>query len=437
MSSQRRYINEMDIYGKNAECFLSLKPTFIEQEQTDKWSNPLERYSCTFAAYLQVSERWNKKTFFFIVLDDWNFEKDAHRNIVQCRRACLCWSAPYDGETPSPESILNEFDVISTSSTADESSITINPSLSLAANVTESKDSGIHEEILDVNMKSNENNDTFQLPSWLVNNQPVPDELLAKYSLNKSATENQFEDEFNDEQRHAYSFYSFSFIDWPENKDEDIWSTHSLSIPDVQIQTEIGTCVETIHDCLDQFRQMNDNIDDHDEIHQISQLIDELIETIDDNFVLDLEKLNEFWQKRSSLDDFLHLLDQLIDSKRLKISSKKSEEISNQLTSVVNEIETFRTVGLTMMKQESNISNPTVSTLTSMEMSFFQCSELSHSMIGPHISQIASTSNGKSTDIGEFKLIVNTRFYSQVINARGKFLLVSINFRRLTLSCSV
>ena len=83
MHSQRRHITDVEIYGKNAERFLSLRPSFTNN--TDKYeekfnlnsiekprkfssvdpsqskhvtfdqnAEPNERYECTFAAYLEV-----------------------------------------------------------------------------------------------------------------------------------------------------------------------------------------------------------------------------------------------------------------------------------------------------------------------------------------------------------------------------------------------
>ncbi|CAF4472318.1 unnamed protein product, partial [Rotaria magnacalcarata] len=54
------------------------KQVRVNFDQTDE-SN--ERYECSFGAYLE----------------------DAHFSIVRCRVACRCWTVPYDGEVPSPD----------------------------------------------------------------------------------------------------------------------------------------------------------------------------------------------------------------------------------------------------------------------------------------------------------------------------------------------
>lgn len=71
MCSQRRYITDVEIYGKNAERFLSLRHSGVEtNESTDRYDraehrqskalrvkfdqNDDERYQCTLAAYLEV-----------------------------------------------------------------------------------------------------------------------------------------------------------------------------------------------------------------------------------------------------------------------------------------------------------------------------------------------------------------------------------------------
>ena len=61
MCSQRRHITDVEIYGKNAERFLSLRPSCVEPAQSkqnrvtfDQNGESNERYECTFAAYLEV-----------------------------------------------------------------------------------------------------------------------------------------------------------------------------------------------------------------------------------------------------------------------------------------------------------------------------------------------------------------------------------------------
>jgi hypothetical protein len=62
MCSQRRHITDVEIYGKNAERFLLLRPSFSNKNiNTDKQvrvsfdqNEDTERYECTFGAYLEV-----------------------------------------------------------------------------------------------------------------------------------------------------------------------------------------------------------------------------------------------------------------------------------------------------------------------------------------------------------------------------------------------
>ncbi len=73
MCSQRRHITDVEIYGKNAERFLLLRPSFsnknnhtdnndnlqskqvrVSFNQNRESSNNNERYEYTFGAYLEV-----------------------------------------------------------------------------------------------------------------------------------------------------------------------------------------------------------------------------------------------------------------------------------------------------------------------------------------------------------------------------------------------
>ena len=64
MYSQRRHITDVEIYGKNAEKFLSLTPIFANQKSDSKETRvtfednqqSTERYERTFPAYLEVNQ---------------------------------------------------------------------------------------------------------------------------------------------------------------------------------------------------------------------------------------------------------------------------------------------------------------------------------------------------------------------------------------------
>ncbi|CAF2691543.1 unnamed protein product [Rotaria sp. Silwood2] len=263
MCSQRRHITDMEIYGKNAEKFLTLRPSFANKNNNtnstetsrprqtrvsfDQNGESNERFECTFPAYLE----------------------DAHFSIVRCRVACRCWTAPYDGETPSPDTIVEETDLISLASSISSLNIDNNnskksdyisnqqQSINLGKNVAISNDSGIHVDSLETNSqlghRIKSTNESFQLPSWLVNNQPIPDELLVKHSMaNRSIYHHEYnnnDDDNIDYYHHPSAFYAFSFIDI-SGDNEDTWSINSSNTPNTHIRDEIKTCVETLHNCL-------------------------------------------------------------------------------------------------------------------------------------------------------------------------------------------
>ncbi|CAF3663299.1 unnamed protein product [Adineta steineri] len=386
MCSQRRHITDVEIYGKNAERFLSLRPTLskdsnensqskqvrVSFNQINDSSNTIERYECTFGAYLE----------------------DAHFSIVRCRVACRCWTAPYDGENPSPDTVIGDADLISLTSSLSSLNIdnnnsskksdltpnnSTNPKQS-TKNVTASNDSGIHEDGLDTNSQTEilpiitkSITDDFQLPSWLANGEPIPDELLAKRSLNTYSTYRHLDDDDDDDDEidpyQPSSFYGFSFIDLPGT--EDTWSIRSSNTPSVTnaiIRDEIKTCVDTLNTCLDQFREMNEHLDNNtneinEEINEdIEILLNELIDQIENSFekeeiltntndfstvntiLLDYNLLNELFTKKLTFNEYLLLLDRLIDNNILKLSSKTGDELSNEIIHLADEIESYRTM---------------------------------------------------------------------------------------------
>ncbi|CAF1069854.1 unnamed protein product [Adineta ricciae] len=382
MCSQRRHITDVEIYGKNAERFLSLRPSFSKDSNENSQSkqvrvsfnengdssNATERYEYTLGAYLE----------------------DAHFSIVRCRVACRCWTAPYDGENPSPDTVIPDADLISLASSLSSLNMdtnnckksdfilnnVANPKQS-TKNVTASNDSGIHEDGLDTNSQTEITpaitksiGDDFQLPAWLANGEPIPDELLAKRSLNTQSTYRHINDDEddNDDDIDPYqpsSFYGFSFIDLPGS--EDTWSIRSSNAPSIAngvIRDEIKTCVETLNSCLSQFREMNEQMHNHvieEEVDEnVRILLNEMIDKID-NFVendgipntddlstmnsvlLDYNIINELFSKKLTLNEYLSLLDRLIDNNVLKLSSKSGEELTNEIVHLANEIDHYRT----------------------------------------------------------------------------------------------
>ena len=405
--------------------------------------NDDERYQCTLAAYLEVCivdndcHLWPSLDVF----------QDAHFNIVRCRVACHCWSAPYDGETPSPETLLGESDFASLTSSI--SSLAIEQSQSknsdfnvslardtnhqLGKTVATSNDSGIHEDGLDTHSQSEFGQkpikDTFQLPSWLANNQPIPDELLAKRSFSTHSTYQYLDEDDETNEQQPSSFYAFSFIDPPHDRNEDTWSNHSSSagsLLNTEIRDEIKTCVETLHSCLDQFREMNGEIDHHASEEpiddEIATLLNELIdqvenkvshqdeESIESDLPLDYDLLNEFWKKKFTFQEYLTLLDQLFQNHRVKSSCKTGEELSNEILRFTEQnrvnplilIDQSNLDANSIYSLSSSPSNysflPLLPRSTSMDISFLATNELSN----PTQSYVPS-SNEKSADIGRCK----------------------------------
>jgi hypothetical protein len=197
--------------------------------------------------------------------------------------------------------------------------------------VTASNDSGIHEDGLDTNSQTEITpiitksvTEEFQLPSWLANGEPIPDELLAKRSL---VNQSVYRDVDDDDELDPYgpsSFYGFSFIDL-SGSSEDTWSIRSSNPPSIvnaNIREEIKTCVETLNTCLNQFREMNEEPDENVKI-----LLDELIAQIENTpeeskdvstISLDYNLLNDLFTKKLTFNEYLLLLDRLIDNNNLK-----------------------------------------------------------------------------------------------------------------------
>ncbi|CAF2512307.1 unnamed protein product [Rotaria sp. Silwood2] len=467
MCSQRRHITDMEIYGKNAEKFLTLRPSFANKNNNtnstetsrprqtrvsfDQNGESNERFECTFPAYLE----------------------DAHFSIVRCRVACRCWTAPYDGETPSPDTIVEETDLISLASSISSLNIDNNnskksdyisnqqQSINLGKNVAISNDSGIHVDSLETNSqlghRIKSTNESFQLPSWLVNNQPIPDELLVKHSMaNRSIYHHEYnnnDDDNIDYYHHPSAFYAFSFIDI-SGDNEDTWSINSSNTPNTHIRDEIKTCVETLHNCLSHFREMNEqsneiteNIDEN-----IKNILNELIDQIENSIekqqtneidlvdvTLDFNLLNELCTKKLTFHEYLTILDRLIDNKYLKISTKTGEDLSNEILLLAEQIEQHRTIIITDYNHNIDIDNQYhlqfltntqsnysfmsfLQQSTSMDMSVLATNDLSNQMQSTLFTasiqqQQSTTSNGKSADIGPFLRTIFSRLENMFQNS--------------------
>lgn len=321
--------------------------------------------------------------------------QDAHFSIVRCRVACRCWTAPYDGENPSPDTVVSDSDLISLASSLSSINLDGNPnskksdampsnpkvSIHLGKNVTASNDSGIHEDGLDSNSQTDLipsvtklNTDDFQLPSWLANGEPIPEELLAKRLCNSQTTHRTGDEDEEDEEFDPYkpsSFYGFSFVDL-SGSSEDTWSVRSSNGPSLiatAIRDEIKTCVETLNSCLNHFRQMNEEFEQNqNEIEEEMEIDDDVREVIDHlldqietmpnesavtpsltisiypPISLDSTLLNELLTKKLNLHEYLVLLDRLVDNNIIQLSEKSAEDLSNEIVSLADEIEHYRTM---------------------------------------------------------------------------------------------
>ncbi|CAF1111726.1 unnamed protein product [Rotaria sordida] len=470
MCSQRRHITDVEIYGKNAEKFRTLRPSFSNKTNNTNSIVPSqsrqihvnfeqngetnEQYECTFAAYLE----------------------DAHFSIVRCRVACRCWTAPYDGETPSPDAIIEETDIISLASSISSFNIDNNEtkksdnitnqkvSINLGKNVAISNDSGIHVDSLETNSqiikhRTKSTSDSFHLPSWLANNQPIPDELLMKHSMTNHRSiyhyeyNNDDDDDDNnniDYYHHPSAFYAFSFIDF-SGDNEDTWSINSSNIPNPHIRDEIKTCVETINNCLNNFREMNEQTNENIN-EDIQNLLNELIDQIENsnekqqineielnNIILDYNLLNELFSKKLTFHEYLTLLDQLIDNKYIKISTKTGEDLSNEILLLGEQIEQYRTIIITDYNHNIDLDNQYHLQLltntqsnysfmsflqqsTSMDISILGINDLSNQMQSNLFTtslqqQQSTTTNGKPADIGPFLRTIFSKLENMLQNS--------------------
>ncbi|CAM4917867.1 unnamed protein product, partial [Rotaria socialis] len=484
MCSQRRHITDVEIYGKNAERFLSLRPSFSSKNsnqnsqskqvhanfhQNGESSNDSDRYEFSFSAYLE----------------------DAHFSIVRCRVACRCWTSPYDGENPSPDTIIGDSDLISLSSSLSSLHIDNNHNSKksdlnqnndsnqkqTSKNVGASNDSGIHEDGLDTNSQTEipsiitkSTTDEFQLPSWLANGEPIPDELLAKRSLNINSTYQNTDDNDDDiDPYQASSFYGFSFIEL-SGSSEDSWSVHSsntVSVVNTNIGDEIKTCVETLNTCLNQFRGMNDRLNNNDDVQveideDVTIVLNELIDQIENvsdkresqcsndlstiySISLDYNLLNELFTKKLTFNEYLNLLDHLIDNKILNLPSKSGEELSNDILHLADEIEHYKTmiktdnnneidqnflsVNLDNQYQQQWLSNTQsnysvtsfLQQSTSMDMSLLVTndfsSQIQSTLITSTVQQQTTTPAGKRADVGPFLRTIFSKLENMLQNS--------------------
>ncbi|CAN0376945.1 unnamed protein product [Lampetra planeri] len=111
MLSQRRAVKEVDLYGRTADRLLSLSPECCRLEQLllaereDEhvlWSKALaspQRQQLRPGSG-NFEERTEAEPGYLQYL------RDARCGVRRCALACRAWSAPYDGETPAPGSVV-------------------------------------------------------------------------------------------------------------------------------------------------------------------------------------------------------------------------------------------------------------------------------------------------------------------------------------------
>jgi len=143
------------------------------------------------------------------------------------------------------------------------------------------------------------------------------------------------------------------------------------------------------------------------------------IETIDPS--LDYTLLNELFTKKLTFNEYLTLLDRLVDKNILKVSSKTGDELLNEIVLLAEQIEQYRTIIITdpgnnidadksyhsqfLSTAQSNYSFLQQS--TSMDMSLLTPNDLSNQIQSTIFTtsiyqQQTSIIGGKLADIGMF-----------------------------------
>ena len=319
-------------------------------------------------------------------------------------------------------------------------------------NVTVSNDSGIHEDGLDSNSQLEippiliKSTDDFQLPSWLANGEPIPEELLAKHANKTSQIWNEpmSDDEIDFHQPSA--FYGFSFIDMSNNS-EDTWSIRSSAM-NTNIRDEMQTCVQTLNSCLDQFRNMNEQLIVEENLDEIvHECLNELIEQIPEqskSISIDMNLLNELLTKKLSFNEYLYLLDRIIDNNILNSSTKSAEQLSNEISHLGQEIEQYK-IFLSRETFDSNEFTQHTQFLVNTQsnysvISFLQQStsmDISQFVPNEHTSQMQSTiltsthQSKTAADIGPFLRTIFSKLENMLQNSLQVNLLLTWIIARL------
>ncbi|XP_055958730.1 FHF complex subunit HOOK-interacting protein 1B isoform X3 [Patella vulgata] len=113
MVSQRRAVKDLDMYSKSAERFLSLKPSCCMPD-TDI-SHHTSLASSQSLNDGRNGNSTNHKTDVRSISEELKSQEtsymdylvDARGKLVKNAEDCRCWSAPYNGENPTPDSLLD------------------------------------------------------------------------------------------------------------------------------------------------------------------------------------------------------------------------------------------------------------------------------------------------------------------------------------------
>ncbi|CAI9734644.1 Hypothetical predicted protein [Octopus vulgaris] len=112
MVSQKRAVKDIDFHSKSAEKFLSLRPKCCLKWDQDKENSENinfsrsysmnDTYSTNSANSNNSANNWNELETDYI-----EYLYDAYINLKTCCDGCQCWSVPYDGDRPSPLSMMS------------------------------------------------------------------------------------------------------------------------------------------------------------------------------------------------------------------------------------------------------------------------------------------------------------------------------------------
>ncbi|XP_069130837.1 FHF complex subunit HOOK-interacting protein 1B-like isoform X3 [Argopecten irradians] len=128
MVSQRRAVKDIDLYGKSAEKFLSLRPNCCvpdpsESPKAGNSSPSTERAATTVdtpkTAMSPANPKGSKLEDFETDYND--YLQEARKSLQNTCKACRCWTYPYDGENPSP-TVFTDYDLPSSPESVTDSS---------------------------------------------------------------------------------------------------------------------------------------------------------------------------------------------------------------------------------------------------------------------------------------------------------------------------